>query len=117
MNRALLACLLALTLTGCAASNPATAPTQTPIQSADMNMAKGLLQVQTALTALVPLIATYPSLKTPLDQATASYNAIESGYLVWHSALVAGGNPDPTTLTTQITNLITSVTTLQGQFK
>jgi hypothetical protein len=114
--KALLACALALALTGCVASNPASPPTPASPQSLDLTFARTLLDAQTAIQTAAGLVPTTPSLKAPLNTVIASYNVAESAYLAYHQAVTAGGAPDATALTAQITNLTNSVAALVTLF-
>ena len=107
--------VLALALSGCAASNPATVATPTTA-SLDLNFSRALLDAQAAITTATGLVATTPSIKTPLNTVIAAYNTAESAYLVYHAAVAAGGVPDPTALTSQITALTANVGSLVTLF-
>ena len=107
----ILACGL---LAGCAAKTATvTVPTAS---SLDLNFARALLDTQAAITTATGLVATTPSIKAPLNQVIAAYNTTESAYLVYHAAVAAGGVPDPTALTAQITALTSNVAALVTLF-
>jgi hypothetical protein len=103
--------VLGLTACGGSAVQPSTPPPVTQ-QSVDHQLAGWLLTAQTAIEQAKSLVATNPGIKDPLNRIIASYNTAESGYLIYHQAVVSGASTDATALTAQINQLVQNVSAL-----
>lgn len=101
-----------LTLVGCSVSNPTTTSTPSAPQSVDLTLARSLLAAQSSIEQATTLVVKYPSYKVTLNQIIAAYNTAESAYLVYHAALVAGTNPDPTVIQAQVLKVVQDAATL-----
>lgn len=116
MTRTLLALALLLSSCGGSATAPVTpAPVTTPA-AIDQGIAMGLADAGAIIQGLEPLVATYPGLKDPLNQAIAIYTTAKAAEIVYHSAVISGTNPDPTALQSQIQQLLTAVGGLQSLY-
>lgn len=118
MRRILLAlalCTPVALLTGC--PSPTTQSPAPVKPSLDLAIARALLDAQTAIEKAKGLVAGNPALKDPLNRVIAGYNAALDLYGVYHSAVVAGGNPDPSAIQAQIAQLTSAVLQIQGMFQ
>lgn len=74
------------------------------VNQVDDRLYGGLLDTRAALEAAKLQIATYPALKDILNtKVIPSFNALESAYSTYHTALVSGQPADATSLQTQLT--------------
>lgn len=116
MKRALLALALLLTSCGSKATAPVTpAPVSTPA-AIDQKIATGLSDSAAIIQGLEPLVVQYPGLKDPLNQAIAIYEAAKSAGLVYHTAVMSGGNPDPTQVQAQVQQAFSALAGLQALY-
>ena len=110
---------LALLLSGCAASTPATtstpAPPTTPA-AIDQKIATSLADAAAIIQGLEPLVTQFPSLKAPLNQAIGIYTAAKAAAIVYDTAVTSGGNPDATQLQAQVQQVLSAVTGLQSLY-
>jgi len=115
MKKLLSVLILAILLSGGCARPTGTVPP--PAASIDLTIARSLLDAQTIIEQAKGLVAVKPIIKDTLNKVIASYNTVESAYLVYHKSIVAGTNPDPVALQTQVAGLLTSVSELVGMLK
>ena len=115
MTRAILA--LALLLAGCASTAPSTPPPVSTPAQIDTKIATGLADAAAIIQGLEPLVVQYPGLKDPLNQAIGIYETAKAAGLVYHTAVMSGGNPDPAQIQAQIQQVLTSLTGLQSLYK
>ena len=118
MKRAVLALSLLLASCGGTATAPNTPPpvaVSTPA-AIDKKIATGLSDAAAIIQGLIPLVPTYPGLKDPLNQAIGIYETAKAAGLVYHTAVLSGGNPDPTQVQAQIQQVLTSLTGLQALY-
>ncbi len=118
MKRLLLACIL-LTSCGGSATNPSTPnpPAVSTPASIDKKIATGLSDAAAIIQGLEPLVVQYPGLKAPLNQAIGIYTTAKAAGLVYHTAVISGGNPDPAQIQAEIQQVLTSLTGLQALYK
>lgn len=106
--------LLAFMLLGCGAQVQSPAPPA----GVDLVLAKSLADSQAAIEQAKTLAGSNPGIKDPLNKIIAAYNAAETAYLSYHSAVASGGNPDPAALQAQVSQLaqnIAALITLYGK--
>jgi hypothetical protein len=108
----LIASLLLVSCGGTATAPVTPAPISTPA-AIDQKIATGLADAASIIQGLEPLVATYPGLKDPLNQAIAIYEAAKSAGLVYHTAVMSGGNPDPTQVQAQVQQAFSALAGLQ----
>ncbi len=117
MKRFLLALAL-LSPAGLVSCGNATTQTPPPVkQSIDLQIARALLDAQTAIEQAKTLVATKPAIKDPLNKVIAGYNATLDLYTVYHRSVVAGSTPDATVLLSKVADMTAAVTSLMGLFK
>ena len=109
--------LMCLCLADCAKN--AVANTPGAINTFDANAYNTLISVQASLTQAKTLITptTPPAVRTALNAAGAAYNVAMDAYKTYHAALVAGGTPDSTTLSAQISKLVTDIAAIVAGLK
>ncbi len=119
MRSVVLIASLLLASCGGSAINPSTPnpPAVSTPESIDKKIATGLSDAAAIIQGLEPLVATYPSLKDPLNQAIGIYTTAKAAALVYHTAVISGGNPDPTQIQAEIQQVLTSLTGLQALYK
>lgn len=119
MRLILAICLAAcVTLVTPACSKNVVASTPGAVNTFDANAYNALVSARAAISqAETQYLAGTPNatLKNIINTAVASYNAVAPAYILYHQALVAGGAPDPTTLQTQVTQLVANVAALITQ--
>lgn len=117
MGRLILALALCLPV---ALVSCGTATTQTPAPvkpSTDLQIARALLDAQTAIEQAKTLVSAKSAIKEPLNKVIAGYNATLDLYLVYHQSVVAGGNPDATVILSKVAEMSAAVVALVGLFK
>lgn len=115
MKRPVLALALLLTSCGTATVQAPPAPVNTPA-AIDNKIASSLADAAAIIQGLEPLIATYPGLKAPLNQAIGIYTVAKAAAVVYDAAVMSGGTPDATQLQAQVQQLLTAVAGLQSLY-
>ncbi len=93
--------ILALSLAGCAKVGTIQHPGA--VNLVDDRIYSALLDTRAAVEAAKAEVATHPALKDILNaKVIPPFNDLESAYIAYHNALVAGQSPDATALQAQI---------------
>ena len=94
---------LALSLGGCMHTGTFTPKHPGTVNQVDDNLYDGLLTARAALESAKLQVGTYPALQAILNtKVIPPFNALESAYLQYHAALVAGKMVDATPLQQQL---------------
>jgi len=112
MKRLLALLLLSLSLAGCAAKSPVTAPVPGSINSFDALSYRTLMDAQAAIQS-VKGSALATQQKAVVNQAIQDYNVAEAAWQAYH----AGATSNPAALTAAINALVADVAAITTQLQ
>ena len=111
-----LALALSIVPVGCAKASGSPSPAALAPGAAnqfDQQTYQILSAAQATINSLKSTVATTPSLKQALNDAITAYDTAEAMAQVYHAQVTAGQNPPTAPVSTALSNMQTSISTLQ----